>query len=135
MRSPSDDPVAWFRKADSDLRVAELALADDEPLAEIACFHAQQCAEKYLKGYLTAKGIPFKFVHELAYLVRLCIKADPDFSFLLQSAAELQDYATDARYPSEEFEPPTPDEAREAIKRAAHISDYVRSKLGGSGKD
>jgi len=129
MKKPADDPLAWFRKADADLRTAEMALNNEDPLPEIACFHAQQCAEKYLKGYLTSKGIPFKFVHELAYLVRLCMNDDAGFSVLLDPAIELQDYATDARYPSEEFEPPTLEEAREAVERAGLIRDYVSHKL------
>lgn len=129
MKKLDSDPSEWFRKADADLRIAELALNDEAPLAEIACYHAQQCAEKYLKGYLVSKQIPFKFVHELAYLVKLCLKTDPEFPSLLDPAAELQDYATDTRYPSEEFEPPTCEEAREALQRAMRIREFVIDKL------
>ena len=129
MRKPSSDPAMWFRRADNDLHVARLALNASHPLAEIACFHAHQCAEKCLKGYLVSKQTPFRFVHELAYLIRLCMETDPDFSALLDSAAELQDYATDARYPSEEFEPPTSKEAEEALKRAERIRKFVLSRL------
>lgn len=32
----------------------EMLMADADPLPEIACFHAQQCVEKYLKAFLTA---------------------------------------------------------------------------------
>lgn len=126
------DPAAWFRKADSDLRTAEYAATDDD-LLEIACYHAQQCAEKYLKGYLVSKQVPFKFVHELAYLVRLCMNADQEFSRLLDPAAELQDYATDVRYPAEEMAWVSREEAQEALQRATRIRDFVLSKL--SGKD
>jgi HEPN domain-containing protein len=106
-----------------------LVLADAEPLPEIACYHAQQCAEKYLKGYLVANRVAFKFVHELAYLVRLCASVDPRFSTLLGPAAELQDYATDVRYPSEEFEPLAADEAGEAVSRARRIREFVLANL------
>ena len=44
----------WFEKADQDLEIARRALEPGKPLPGIACYHAQQCAEKYLKGYLTA---------------------------------------------------------------------------------
>ena len=119
----------WFRKADNDLQVAEWAANANADFAEIACFHAQQCAEKYLKGYLVSKEMPFKFVHELAYLVRLCMNADPDFSALLDAAAELQDYSSDVRYPSEEFISPSREEAQEAVERAKSIRDFVLSRL------
>lgn len=82
-----------------------------------------------MKGYLTANRIAFKFVHELAYLVRLCMTADAEFSALLDCASELQDYATDIRYPSEEMEPPTLQDAREAVQRAETIRSSVCGKL------
>ena len=41
---------AWFAKADDDLETARRVLGPERPLPAIACFHAQQCAEKYVKG-------------------------------------------------------------------------------------
>ena len=54
---------AWFAKAADDLELARRALGPDRPVPDLACYHAQQCAEKYLKGYLVAHGVPFRFVH------------------------------------------------------------------------
>lgn len=105
MKKPSSDAGAWFAKAEADLQTTELILQRDERLVEIACYHAQQCAEKYLKGYLVFHQIPFKFVHELAYLTRLCMNHDDEFRDLLDAASTLQDYATSVRYPSEDLEP------------------------------
>lgn len=129
MTKASNAPSEWFAKGDGDLRTAEMALGTEDPLPDIACYHAQQCAEKYLKGYLTARNIAFKFVHELAYLVRLCIAADGEFASLLGPASELQDYASDVRYPVEGIDDPSPDEAREAIGRARAIREFVRSRM------
>ena len=56
---------AWFAKADDDIELARRALAPDRPLPALACYLAQQCAEKYLKGYLVAHGVSFRFVHDL----------------------------------------------------------------------
>ncbi|MBI4384722.1 MAG: HEPN domain-containing protein [Nitrospinae bacterium] len=44
----------WVEKAEHDLRNAEhaLTLKDDCPF-DTACFHTQQCAEKYLKALLS----------------------------------------------------------------------------------
>jgi hypothetical protein len=52
----------WFEKADQDLEMARRALGPEKPLPGMACYHAQQCAEKYLKGYLIANSVPFRFV-------------------------------------------------------------------------
>ena len=43
----------WFRKGDNDLKNAEIVIQSDDPPTDTICFHAQQCAEKYLKGFLT----------------------------------------------------------------------------------
>lgn len=50
MTGKSNLPEAWFAKAEADLQAAQMVLAATPPLIEIACYHAQQCAEKYLKG-------------------------------------------------------------------------------------
>ena len=105
MTEPSSSAADWFAKADADLRAADMVLNAPDPLTDIACYHAQQCAEKYLKGYLVSREVPFRFVHELAYLARLCMDTDSDFAALLGPAAELQDYASDVRYPLEGAEP------------------------------
>ena len=33
--------------------------------AEIACFHAQQCVEKYMKAMLAVSGLPIPRTHDL----------------------------------------------------------------------
>ena len=59
----------WLRFAAEDLKVAKLAY-----LAEIynqACFHAQQCVEKALKGLLDRQGTSPPRTHYLSDLLRL----------------------------------------------------------------
>ena len=77
-----------FEKADQDLELARRALGPGQPLRGMACYHAQQCAEKYLKGYLIAHSVPFRFVHDLVYLTQLCATQEPAFEQLM-SAAEI----------------------------------------------
>ena len=116
---------AWFAKADDDLEIARRALQPDRPLPAIACFHAQQCAEKYLKGYLVAHDVPFRFVHDLAYLTRLCTGLDAAFEDLRPAAKFLNAYIATARYPSEAAPEPDIEAARAAIRRAQQIADFV----------
>ena len=48
----------WFLKADHDLLAVQKEIASKEPFTDIACFHCQQCVEKYLKAYsLTANSL------------------------------------------------------------------------------
>ena len=57
----------WVRKAENDLISAKhlLTLRENQPTDSI-CFHAQQCAEKYLKALLTFQGIDFTKTHDIA---------------------------------------------------------------------
>ena len=41
---------SWFRKAERDLETAKRVIEGENPMTDIACFHIQQSAEKYLKG-------------------------------------------------------------------------------------
>ena len=116
---------AWFAKADDDLELARRALGPDQPLPAMACFHAQQCAEKYLKGYLVAHDVPFRFVHDLAYLINLCTHLDPAFADLRPAAVTLNPYVGTARYPSEAAQEPDIEAAQEAIRLAQQIADFV----------
>jgi HEPN domain-containing protein len=40
---------AWILKAQNDLKTAEVAVRQDDPLTDTAIYHTQQCAEKALK--------------------------------------------------------------------------------------
>jgi len=59
----------WLAFAREDLRMAELALA--EGIFSQACFHAQQCAEKAIKGYLEQQKHSPPRTHRMADLLPL----------------------------------------------------------------
>ena len=120
--------LAWFAKADDDLETARRVLGPERPMPAIACYHAQQCAEKYLKGYLVAHGVPFRFVHELGYLIQLCAQLDPAFETLRPAAVSLNPYVATARYPAEAAQEPTLEAAQKAIHQAQQIADFVLQK-------
>jgi len=48
--SESTDPQAWVLRAEEDYLLCRSALRRKVPLRYGATFHAQQCAEKYLKA-------------------------------------------------------------------------------------
>jgi HEPN domain len=51
MSTPTD-PQAWGERAEEDFLLARAATRRKTPLLYGATFHAQQCAEKYLKALL-----------------------------------------------------------------------------------
>jgi HEPN domain-containing protein len=57
----------WLRYARDDLRAAEL-LAGQGDVPRAACFHAQQAAEKAIKGSLIFLQTGFRKTHDLELL-------------------------------------------------------------------
>jgi HEPN domain-containing protein len=57
----------WMRKADNDLKTAKDELNTEEPATDTICFHAQQCAEKYLKAFLL-------IYHEIEFEKNSCFR-------------------------------------------------------------
>jgi HEPN domain-containing protein len=120
----------WFAKAAEDLVMARRAMDPAGPLPAMACYHAQQCVEKQLKGYLTFRNAPFRFVHDRVYLTQLCLELEPDFAGWLDAAEILGEYGTRVRYPSEENPEPDEEAAREAIWLAEQVKAFIDSKRG-----
>jgi HEPN domain-containing protein len=63
----------WLDYAEEDFRLAQyaLTLSSGCPYRLIA-YHAQQCAEKYLKAYLVYHMVDFPYTHDMQNLLELC---------------------------------------------------------------
>jgi HEPN domain-containing protein len=136
MTAPRDEILAkvreWVTHADDDMRVAQLVLTvPDECPYRLVAYHAQQCAEKYLKAYLVLRGIDFPFTHNIARLLELC-REQSDWAEKLRDAEELTPFAIAARYPGNE-EPVNAAEARRAVDIATRVREEIRSVLGVQG--
>jgi HEPN domain-containing protein len=100
-----------------------------DPPAESIGFHAQQCAEKALKGFLALHRIPFERRHDLNYLIDLCAGLDRDFEQFRAGADELTPYAVEYRYPNAlPLLPPEP--AQATVDTAELIYAFVLARLG-----
>jgi HEPN domain-containing protein len=122
-----NDPLAWVKHAEEDYAAVQSSLRRKQPLTSIACFHAQQCAEKYLKAMLVVGKHEFPKTHDLLLLNDLCGKAGIFLGIDLKDFHTLSDYAVRVRYPGED---PTPDEAREAFAIAKSARRFARKFLG-----
>ena len=118
----------WLAKAEHDIKTAELVLQTDTPISDVACLHAQQCAEKALKSFLVYADIHVEKTHSLPRLVELCSQADSDFTTLEDAAINLTDYAVTSRYPDTGDDNISAGEASEAIN-ARYILEFVKNKL------
>ena len=67
----------WIKYGDEDIQVARhvMKLTGDAPYRLVA-YHAQQCAEKYLKAYLVYHRVDFPYTHRILLLLELCPDRD-----------------------------------------------------------
>ncbi len=116
--------LGWLAKAEDDLRVARLLIAEENRLYAAGVYHCQQVAEKVLKAWLTCHDIVFPKTHDLEALLHLCRPQEPGFSAYSEHARDLTPLATEFRYPGDASAPP-PERAREILRQATEIFEYT----------
>ena len=117
----------WVAKAESDLRAAVYLLEPRvEQPTEAICFHAQQCAEKYVKALLVLRSTDFPRTHDLEKLTAL-LPAALRPRLTIEEQRRLIGYATVARYPGSGEIPIT--EARRAVAMARRVRREIRRRL------
>ena len=148
-----DETRGWVKRAEKDLRAAEICAAE---LPAKALYHCQQAAEKYLKAanrgagraghtneepafrhagedsaeasslkaYLTWNQKAFRKTHELRELTAACSLIDPALGPALDSAGALSKYAWRFRYPGAPCEP----DAGEAAEGRS-LAELVRAEI------
>ena len=129
-RDPNEvgTPHDWLRRAKSNLIRAKQP-KPEEVLWEDLCFDTQQAAEKALKAVLLARGIPFRFAHDIAELLTLLENQGVILSEEIKASAELTDYSVESRYPGP-FEPVTEEEFNRALKIAETVVVWADSQIG-----
>jgi HEPN domain-containing protein len=118
----------WFQRAAHDLGAGKADLATDPAFTGDAVFHAQQAAEKSMKGYLTWHSRVFGKTHNLTELGRMCSDVDLALEPFLQRAARLTEYAWKYRYPGEPSEP-SREEAESALALAGEVYNAIVRRL------
>lgn len=121
------DEHVWLRYAEEDLGTAERMTSERGWTPRIACFHAQQAAEKALKAVMVAERLPLIYAHNLEILrdalpeERRVRQADVD-------VGRLTEWAALPRYPGEVSEA-TPEDGRDAVAAARKIVEAARADL------
>ena len=129
MHSLVDELIGeWLTRAEHDLRVAEFLLTMPDAPPESIGFHAQQCAEKALKAFLTLRQIHFERRHDLNYLIDLCVPLDSSFEQFRADADELTPYAVEYRYP-DALPLISLASVRSAVDIASQIYTFVLARL------
>ena len=124
------NPVSqeWVDKAEADFHVAlRESRARKHRSLDAVCFHAQQCAEKYLKARLQDAGIAFPKTHSLPMLLNLTCTVEPLWSTLQPQAGRLNVYAVAFRYPGSSA---TKEEAKQALADCHVVRREARQTFG-----
>lgn len=125
------NPLArhWFVLADDELDYAQAGFKDTTNW-RLTCFHAQQVAEKYLKGYLQEKNKPFPKTHSLIELLGLAGEVEQGFFDFRSECATLDRYYIETRYPGDISPPPfTKHLAKEALQLAEEVRKFIFDHL------
>ena len=118
----------WVNKAEGDWAALGRELrARKAPNYDDACFHAQQCAEKYLKARLQEASIAFPRTHNLLDLLALVLPMEPSWKVLYTSLDTLNDYAVVFRYPGRSA---NREEAQDARRECQRVRAVIQASLG-----
>jgi HEPN domain-containing protein len=134
MKSKKEDSKRWFLQALRDLDDAKFNLSGGR--FNVACFLAQQSAEKALKAYLFLKGAEEVWGHSVGELCEDAKNFDEDFKEIESASKSLDKYYIPTLYPnalpggipSESFDK---SDAEKAISLAEKIINFIKSKTGG----
>jgi len=118
----------WVAKAEEDfLSATDLARRRKRPVWNSICFHAQQCAEKYLKARMQEAGLSIPKTHDLEILLNQLLPSEPLWSAFRPATQNLTDFAVSFCYPGDNA---TKSETQQALKDCKVIRREVRLSLG-----
>ena len=117
----------WVRKAEEDWQGAQELSAREPPLRDLASFHCQQAAEKYLKALLQENGIAFPKTHDLELLLGLLLPIDKNLATLSRGLSSLTEFAVEYRYPGTRA---TTRRMQSAKRLAEKVRREIRQRLG-----
>lgn len=123
----------WLRQAEEDLDAAQKS-ADILGKHYLACFLAQQAAEKALKAVFYARGAQSVRGHSVAELCTAAEEIDPDLAAMRPRLAKLDRYYIPTRYPNglsggHPFEAFDVRDSSEAVQLASEALDAARRRI------
>ncbi len=116
----------WIELAEEDHTIARLIQREQLAIRNGMCFHAQQCAEKYLKAWLQENNIPIPRTHNLEELLNLILPTIPSWHSWKTDLAVLSKHAVNTRYVGQS---PTAADAENAMRICEKVRQAVRAEL------
>lgn len=120
------DPNIWWRRAQKDLRSAQLNFdADAEGQAEVICYDCQQACEKMLKAFLLKNNWSLTKTHDLNYLSVEASQYLAEIRRFEASFYELNSLFMASHYPHDVQEPFSSADAEKALKLAQEVQQLL----------
>jgi HEPN domain-containing protein len=116
-----------YEKAEQGILAADIVAEANPMLYDVAAFHAQQCAEKYLKAFLVFNELFPPEVHDLNQWIDLAKGFDSSFEEL-REVESLSKYSVRTRYPAD-FAVDTQQQINDILTLAKRVKDFVRQKI------
>lgn len=117
----------WRQYAVEDLDGAK-KLLETTGVARLACWMAQQAAEKALKALLVSQRIEHPRCHDLDLLWNL-LPESVRYGAGALDLSELTEWAVEARYPGD-WPEASPEDAHRAIETSDRVVSFVSKTLG-----
>lgn len=123
----------WFEFAEIDLELSEKLFEEKfewDKWMNIICYHCQQSAEKFLKGFTILNKSKYEKIHDLVELYKNCeryvtvIWTDEDKEKFCDACINLSIYATSVRYP--DYDKLKYDDIESAIEDAKCIKNFIK---------
>ncbi|MGZ8842938.1 MAG: HEPN domain-containing protein [Pyrinomonadaceae bacterium] len=118
--------VEWIEKADNDYRAGALLRQSAEDVYDAISFHAQQCAEKYLKAWLSECEVDFPRTHDLEALAKLAAPTLSGLENVIDDLRFLTSFAVEIRYPGITAEM---EDAEKCWQIVLRLRELVRSEM------
>ena len=118
----------WVELAEEDFRLAKFAFKMKSNIPyRLICYHAQQTAEKYIKGFLVSELIDFPYTHSIEALLKLTPK-ETGLQEFIEELSELTNYAVAKRYPGD-YNKLTKKNAEDAVNKSSKVRKAIRDIL------
>lgn len=101
-------------------------MKSDNPVWDGICFHAQQCAEKYLKAVLEEQDEDIPRIHDLVVLLDQAENDGESLGPVRSDLARLSTFGVATRYPGMDADAKA---AREALETAERVRRAVRERF------
>ncbi|MBI4026030.1 MAG: HEPN domain-containing protein [Verrucomicrobia bacterium] len=124
-KTDEKNPRDWFKFADDDLELLDLAL-EHGTASSAALAKLLEALEKYLKGFLIDRGWRLVRTHDIEALLQLAVRYEPSLAEYIEIIEPLAEAYFENRYPGFDVEELSPAKLREIRERVLPLIERLK---------